>query len=497
MTDLHASVQIGDTSAVDLDAVLRRAADATEAFASQAPSARATQLRAAADALDAAAEELVDLAMAESHLSEARLTGELRRSTFQIRFIAGNVERGDYLQATIDQADADFPLGPKPDLRRVMWPVGPVLVFAASNFPFAFAVPGGDTASALAAGCPVVVKGHPGHPRLSVRVGEIMSDALTAAGAPQGAFAVVLGAETGVAALTDERIAAAAFTGSIRGGRALFDIANSRPTPIPFFGELGSLNPVFATPAAVRARGAQIAEGYVASFTGNAGQLCTKPGILFVPAGHGLADDLVAATRDVAGHQLLNGQIHAGYCGRRTAVLDAPGVQTLWEGTPDGADGPTPTLLATDVATLLAHRQELLEEVFGPLSILVEYTSTREAWDAAEAFEGNLTGTVHAEAEDDDELVDGLLARLQPRVGRILFNGWPTGVAVSPAQQHGGPYPSSTDSRFTSVGAASITRFLRPIAYQNVPEHFLPAPLRAANPWGVPQDVHAPWVPSQ
>lgn len=485
-------VRIEDTTAAELDAVLQRAADATAEIAATAPSARAAQLRAAAAALDAAAPELVALATAESHLSEARLSGELARSTFQIRFFADIAERGDYLQATIDRADDQFPLGPKPDLRRVMWPVGPVLIFAASNFPFAFAVPGGDTASALAAGCPVVVKGHPGHPLLSVRVGEIISEALASAGAPQGAFAVVLGAQTGATALTDERITAAAFTGSVRGGRALFDIANSRPTPIPFFGELGSLNPVFATPAAVTARGSQIAAGYVASFTGNAGQLCTKPGLLFVPAGHRLADELVAATREVAGHLLLNGQISAGYQSRRRTVLDTPGIQILWEGTPDGPDGATPTLVATDVPTLLEHREEILDEVFGPLSILVEYNSTREALDAAEAFEGNLTGTVHAEAHDDEAFVDGLLSRLQPRVGRILFNGWPTGVSVSPAQQHGGPYPSSTDSRFTSVGAASITRFLRPITYQNAPERFLPAPLRDANPWSVPQAVHAP-----
>ena len=487
------AITIHDTTQAELDTVLNGAVHAARVFGAQSPATRARQLRSVADALDAAGDELVSLAIEESRLSSARLTGELARTTFQIRFFADLVEQGAYLQATLDSADPDFPLGPKPDLRRLLVPVGPVLVFAASNFPFAFAVPGGDTASALAAGCPVIVKGHPGHPRLSVRIGQIMADAFSAAGAPDGVFAVILGLDVGITALKDERITGAAFTGSGPGGRALFDIANSRPVPVPFFGELGSLNPVFVTPAAVRARGEAIATGYVGSFSGNAGQLCTKPGVVFLPAGHGLTDILLTATGAVAAQRLLNERLHQGYCGRRAAVTDVAGLTALWQGDAGtDADGATPTLLTTDVPTLLAHRDQILEEVFGPLSIVVEYASTAEAFQGAEAFAGNLTAGVHAEADDDDALIGGLVARLQARAGRVLFNGWPTGVAVSPAMHHGGPYPATTDSRFTSVGSASIDRFLRPVTYQSTPEQFLPEPVRDANPWNVPQTVYTP-----
>lgn len=476
-----------DTSASELDALLSRAHDAAEAFGAQPPAARARQLRAVADALDAASGELVPLAIEESHLSEARLTGELKRTTFQLRLFADVAEDGSYLQATLDAADPDFPLGPKPDLRRVLLPLGPVLVFAASNFPFAFSVAGGDAAAALAAGCPVVLKGHPGHPKLSARTGEIVREALTSAGAPEGAFAVVFGFETGGSALRDERIQAAAFTGSVPAGRALFDIANSRSRPIPFFGELGSLNPSFVTPETARVRGEEVAKGFVTSYSGNAGQLCTKPGLLFLPAGHGLADTLTSASEAVGTQRMLNDRLHEGYRDRRDEVQAVPGVRVLAEG--DVSEGTVPTLLATDVPTLLANRETLLEEVFGPLSIVVEYASDDELRQAAEALEGNLTATLHAEPSET-ELAGSLLSRLRERAGRLLYNGWPTGVAVSPAMQHGGPYPATTDARFTSVGTAAIDRFLRPVAYQNVPQELLPASLRDDNPWNLPRRAH-------
>ncbi|MEB3367662.1 aldehyde dehydrogenase (NADP(+)) [Saccharopolyspora mangrovi] len=488
------ATQIPDTTRAELDAALQRAADAAEPFGEQAPAERARQLRAVADALDAAAGELIPLAISESHLSEGRLTGELKRTTFQLRLFAETIETGEHLQVTFDRADPDFALGPKPDLRRMLLPVGPVLVFAASNFPFAFSVAGGDTAAALAAGCPVVLKGHPGHPELSVRTGEIVAEALRSAGAPEGTFSVVLGFETGTAALRDERIKAAAFTGSVPAGRALFDIANSRPKPIPFFGELGSLNPVFVTPGAVAARGAEIAKGYVTSYSGNAGQLCTKPGLLFLPADHDLEGALAEESAAVSAHRLLNDRLHHGYCGRRAVVTEVPGVRVLAEGAADDSDteqGAVPTLLATDVETLLEHRDSLLEEVFGPLSIVVTYSSEDEARRAAEAFEGNLTATVHAEDSDTD-FVATLLPRLRERAGRVLFNGWPTGVAVSHAMQHGGPYPATTDARFTSVGTAARDRFLRPVTYQNVPPALLPPALQDENPWNIPQKTHTP-----
>jgi NADP-dependent aldehyde dehydrogenase len=478
-----------DTTQADLDAILRRADEAAEAFGGLPPATRARQLIAVADALDAAKEGLVPLAGEETNLSDARLNGELKRTTFQLRLFAETIEEGSYLRATLDGADPDFTLGPKPDLRRVLVPVGPVVVFAASNFPFAFSVAGGDTASALAAGCPVVLKGHPGHPRLSVRTSEIVKDALRSQGAPEGAFALVLGFEAGTAAVRDPRIKAGAFTGSEPAGRALFDLANSRPTPIPFFSEMGSLNPAFVTPSAVHARGEEIAKGFVTSYSGNAGQLCTKPGLLFLPAGHGLEDTLTEQSRAVGVHRMLNDRLHEGYRGRRDEVSSTPGVRVMAEGSV--ADGTVPTLLATDVPTLLEHRETLLAEVFGPLSIVVEYASENELRQVAEAFDGNLTATLHAEPSEN-ELGAYLLRRLRERAGRLLYNGWPTGVAVSPAMQHGGPYPSTTDGRFTSVGTAAIDRFLRPVTYQNVPQELLPESVRDDNPWGIPQEVHNP-----
>ncbi|MBE9373358.1 aldehyde dehydrogenase (NADP(+)) [Saccharopolyspora sp. HNM0983] len=485
---MTATDSIPDTTGAELDAALQRANRAAEEMCAQPPAGRARQLRAAADALDAAAAELVDLARAESNLSEARLTGELARTTFQLRLFAETADSGEFLHVVLDRADPDFPLGPKPDLRRMLLPLGPVLVFAASNFPFAFSVAGGDTAAALAAGCPVLVKAHPGHPALSQRTAEIVGEALRSAGAPEGAFDVVFGFETGSNALQDPRIRAAAFTGSVPAGRALHDIAAARPDPIPFFGELGSLNPVFVTPGAVRARGADIASGYVNSYCGNAGQLCTKPGLLFLPAGHGLGEALVGHARDAAAHPMLNERLHEGFEQRRREATEVPGVQVLVDG---DAAGPSPTLLAASVDTLLEHREALLAEAFGPLSIVVEYDSPQEANRVAEAFAGNLTATVHAE-DDEAGLVGGLVRRLRERAGRVLFNGWPTGVAVSPAMQHGGPYPATTDARFTSVGTASIERFLRPVTYQNAPAGVLPEPLRDDNPWNIPQTVHQP-----
>lgn len=478
---------IPDTGAAELDALLTRAREAAEPFGAQPPSARGRQLRAVADALDGASAELIPLAEEESHLSQARLTGELKRTTFQLRLYAEVAEDGAHLQATLDAADPDFPLGAKPDLRRVLQPLGPVLVFAASNFPFAFSVAGGDTASALAAGCPVVLKAHPGHPKLSARTGELVQEALRSAGAPDGAFTTVFGFETGTTALRDERIAAAAFTGSVPAGRALFDIAHSRPRPIPFFGELGSLNPTFVTPEAVRARGEEIARGFVTSYSGNAGQLCTKPGVVFLPSGHGLQDALTSASEAVGQQRMLNDRLLQGYRDRRDEVRSVPGVRVLAEG--DASEGTLPTLLATDVPTLLANEDALLEEVFGPLSLVVEYASDDELRRAAEAVDGNLTATLHAEPSET-ELAGQLLNRLRERAGRLLYNGWPTGVAVSPAMQHGGPYPATTDARFTSVGTAAIDRFLRPVTYQNVPQELLPQPLRDDNPWNVPRSTH-------
>ncbi|MGW9184933.1 aldehyde dehydrogenase (NADP(+)) [Agromyces sp. NPDC055661] len=475
---------------MDTDRIAAAASRAARPFAETEPRARAAALVAVADALDAAAPELIAIAMRETGLAEARLTGEVRRTSNQLRLFAEVIVDGAYLDARIDDADPGYVIGPRPDVRRVLEPVGPVLNFAASNFPFAFSVAGGDSAAALAAGCPLVVKAHSGHPELSRRTAEVVTAALEAAGMPEGVFQLVEGQDNGVALLRDDRIRAGAFTGSTHVGRLLADIAASRPRPIPFYGELGSVNPVYATAGAV-ATEPELLQGFLGSVAGSAGQLCTKPGFLFVPADAEL-EPVADAASGVPEHRLLNPGIGRAFEDRRAAVLGAAGVTVLAAGAVRVDDAEqrfaTPTVVEVDVDTLREHRDELLEESFGPLSILVRYGDA-DALPALhrELFPGNLTSTVHA---TDDELSDGRLVDLVDALaetsGRVLFGGWPTGVSVTGAMQHGGPFPATTTDA-TSVGTAAITRFLRGVAYQGAPQALLPPPLRDDNPWGVPQ----------
>ena len=472
-----------DTTLPQLDAVLAAADQAAPILRRMSPAQRAGLLRGAADALEGAADELVPIARAESHLPEARLRSEVARTCYQLRLFAEVAVDGEHVQAIIDHADPDWALGPRPDIRRAREPVGPVLVFAASNFPFAFSVAGGDTASALAAGCPVVVKTSPGHPALSLRVAEIVANAVRTAGAPEGTLATITGVEVGRAALVDDRIAAAAFTGSTAGGRALFDLANARPTPIPFYGELGSTNPVFVTRAAVEARGPSIVEGFVGSFTLGVGQFCTKPGVLFLPAGHGLDVELARAAGDAPAAEMLDHRLRARYDERLRAVTTDGAVRRLTVGT-ESDEAVAPSLLTTTAASVLADPGRILEECFGPVSLVVDYEGPAELLALAEAFGGTLTATIHAESSDDD-VVAPLLDILRPRSGRILWNGWPTGVAVGWAMHHGGPYPATTAPLHTSVGATAIDRFLRPVCFQDVPDHLLPPALQDDNPLGI------------
>ncbi|MFI6829202.1 aldehyde dehydrogenase (NADP(+)) [Kribbella sp. NPDC050241] len=472
---------IPDTTPAELEQALAGAAAAAPALGAAEPAVRAGWIRTVADALDAAADELVPIAMRESSLPEARLRGEVARSTGQLRMFAEVLEEGSLLEVIIDTADAQAKPVPRPDLRRVLVPLGPVLVFAASNFPFAFSVCGGDTASALAAGCPVIVKAHPGHPELSARTADVMVAALASAGAPAGSFGLIQGFDVGVTALKDPRITAAGFTGSVPAGKALHEIAVTRPEPIPFYGELGSLNPVFVTQAAIDARGKDIATGYVGSFTLGVGQFCTKPGLLFLPAGHGLQDQLASAVGGVAEAPMLNDRIKDGFGSGLDRLQKVDGIR-VW------ASG-SATLLQTTVPELLARRDEILEECFGPVSIIVEYSGVEELRAAVEAFEGNLTATLHAESSDT-ELAAELLPLLTARAGRVLWNGWPTGVAVSWAQHHGGPFPSTVGSIHTSVGVTAARRFQRPVAYQDTPDAVLPDVLKDANPSGISRRVN-------
>ena len=460
------------TSPEDLETIVRRAAAAAPIWARSSAPDRATWLRAAADALDAAADELVPIADRETRLGETRLRGEVGRTSGQLRLFAAVVEEGSYLELTVDDADASA-APPRPEIRRLLVPVGPVAVFSASNFPFAFSVAGGDTASALAAGSPVIVKAHSGHPELSRRTAAIVADALEAAGAPVGSLSLVEGREAGNALVQHPVIQAAGFTGSLSGGRALYDLATGRPDPIPFYGELGSVNPVVITPAAAASRGEELAQGLVGSFTLGVGQFCTKPGVVFVPAGSGFESLVEALVPDTTGGALLTDRITEAFPSGIDALTADPSVEVLARGTA-ADEGAQPIVLTTDAAAVAERPEVLLEECFGPVSLLVRYSSPEELHAALRAVPGSLTATLHSEPGDE---VDESLALLQSRAGRVLFAGWPTGVAVTWSQQHGGPWPATT-SLHTSVGASAIRRFLRPVAYQSAPSALLPGVLR-------------------
>ena len=439
---------------------------------------RATWLEAIADALDAHRDELVTVADEETALGVDRLRGEVGRTTGQLRLFARAIVEGSYLEVAIDHADASA-TPPRPDLRRMLRPIGPIAVFAASNFPFAFSVAGGDTASALAAGCPVIVKAHPGHARLSALTASIVSAALAEAGAPAGAFALVDGYEAGVELVQSVGVSAVAFTGSVRGGRALHDLAAARSAPIPFFGELGSINPVVVTRAADAARGAELATGLAASFSLGAGQFCTKPGVVFVPRDSTLAASIVAPA---GGQRLLTESIDEGFRAGIDHLLAIEGVTVLSGGEGDGAQ---PTIIGVDATTLAAHAGDVLAEVFGPVTVLVSYGDDSELVESIAHLEGTLTATLHSEASDETTEIVRILTGI---AGRVLFRGWPTGVAVAWAQHHGGPWPATT-SQHTSVGVTALRRFLRPIAYQDAPEFALPLELVEANPLGIPRRV--------
>ncbi|MEU4363221.1 aldehyde dehydrogenase (NADP(+)) [Promicromonospora sp. NPDC023987] len=476
-----------------VDDVARRARETFDGLSRTAPGARAAALRDAAAALADHADELVAIAQSETGLAEARLRGELKRTQVQLRLFAHVVTDGAYLDVRLDEADSDFVLGPRPDLRRTLWPVGPVLNFAASNFPFAFSVAGGDTAAALAAGCPVIVKAHPGHPRLSVRVAELVSAALTEAGLPEFALQLVTSQDAGVALVEHPAVRAAAFTGSQRVGQLLAARAAGRPEPIPFFGELGSVNPVLASAAALRERGSELLDGYVASVSGSAGQLCTKPGFLLVPEGTRYDDAVAAAAARVPEHRLLNPSIADGYERRVAEVLGVDGVRVVHGGgfrrAADGQALVTPTLVAVPLDLLRSAGSVLLDEVFGPFSVIVEYPAEADLGAAvAELFPGNLTLTLHLGDGETGEEQGALVTRLARHAGRVLLGGWPTGVAVTPAMQHGGPWPATTTDG-TSVGTAAIGRFLRGVAFQDAPQELLPPPLRDDNTWDVPRTI--------
>jgi len=464
-----------ESSDDELEAALEQGHEARVALAAMTPRRRREFMHAGADAMLAAADELVPLAQAETSLPEPRLRGELARAAFQFR-LYGDAAATETTPEIDLASDTAGPM-PRPDLRRSTRPMGLVLVFEASNFPFGFGVAGTDTSSALAAGCPVVAKAHSGHPRLAVATHRIVAQALEAAGAPHGVLSLIRGRQAGITALRDRRVRAAAFTGSLAGGRHLFTIASEREDPIPFYGELGSLNPVIVGPAAAAARAAEILGGYLDSFTLGAGQFCTKPGLLFWPEQVPLGSDLTDRTKRVNLHPMLNEDLRQGYLATLNMLRGLDGVQTLAEGADGGA-----TLLQTSASELCVD-PAILTECFGPVSLVVTYASTEDLQRALAEIHGTLTASVHADPEDDG-WCQLLLPLLEERAGRLIWGGWPTGVAISRAQHHGGPFPATTAPLHTSVGTHARDRFLRPITYQSFPERYLPAQLRDRAPDG-------------
>ncbi|MEU7055508.1 aldehyde dehydrogenase (NADP(+)) [Streptomyces sp. NPDC046197] len=479
-----------EATAHEVDAAVRAAHDARGPLADRAT--RSAFLRTAADRLQAAEGWLVEAADAETALGPVRLTGELARTCYQLRAFADIVDEGAFLDVIINHPD-DTATPPVPDLRRYKVPLGVVAVYSASNFPFAFSVAGGDTASALAAGCPVVVKAHPDHPALSELVAKVLRDAAARHGVPAGVVGLVHGFEAGVELIGHPLVAAAGFTGSVRGGRALFDAAAARPVPIPFHGELGSLNPVLVTEAAAAERAEAIGAGLAGSMTMGVGQFCVKPGLVLVPcgaAGDGLLKSLTDAVGETEPGVLLDHRMRDNFVAgvaERAELPDVASPVTPGAGGEHTVGAGFLTVPASRLTEEGAH-DLLLEECFGPVTVVARYEDESEATAVLSRLPGTLTATVQLSAEEAAGAGRGaeLLAELTPLAGRVLVNGWPTGVAVAPAQHHGGPYPATT-STSTSVGGTAIERWLRPVVYQNAPQALLPVELRDDNPLGLPR----------
>lgn len=435
-------------------------------------------LESIANALDQAKADLVPVAMEETNLPEARLTGEVGRTTGQLRLMARAVEDRTYLDITIDHADSSL-TPPRPDLRLKTTSLGVVGVFGASNFPFAFGVAGGDTAAALAAGCAVVIKVNPGHPRVSRMVGEIMIAAAQKAGAPAGLISLVEDFEAGMALVEHPLTAAIAFTGSTHGGRALFDAANRREIPIPFYGELGGLNPVFVTRSMASEKAKETAEGFLGSITMGAGQFCTKPGFLIVDGASQINAELATLVSAAPAQKLLNSNIVKLHDRNRDETAQVPGMKLVAQN-PDGGDTNV-SVYTISGRDFLATGESARREVFGPTAVVVDCADTDELLRVAESFSGTLTSGIHATESDPMDLT-ALISIVERISGRIVWNQWPTGLAVTWAMQHGGPYPASTNPLFTSVGAKALLRFRRPITYQNFPQKYLSPVIRDGAP---------------
>ncbi len=480
-------------TADEVELAVRLAAEAFEVYQRVSGRDRGAFLRLVAAKIEAMASDVIERASLETALPPARLQGETARTCAQLRMFAQVAEEGSWVNARVDRADPERKPAPKPDIRSMLRPLGPVVVFGASNFPLAFSVAGGDTASALAAGNTVIVKAHPAHPGTSELVGRAIQESVRECSLPEGIFSLLFDNGTRVAGelVKHPLVKAGGFTGSRAAGRILMDMAAARPEPIPFYAEMSSTNPVFILPGALRERSEGIAAGLHASFTMGAGQFCTKPGEVFVPEGSdaaAFAQKLQQLVDASGSFHLLTQPIHSSYdaaiAARKTnatAKLVAEGKRS--EGAAaDAGFGVKSFLFETDAASFL--ESGLGAEIFGPTTLLVRHTRRDQVLAIARALEGHLTATIHGTDEDLRQFAD-LIAILENKVGRLVFNGFPTGVEVTHAMVHGGPYPSTSDGRSTSVGSQAIFRFARPVCYQGFPDSALPDALKNGNPLGI------------
>ena len=453
---------------------------------------RAKFLRKVADNIEALGSALIERASLETSLPNARFEGERARTCGQLRMFADLLDEGSWVDARIDHAIPDRKPLPKPDVRSMLKPVGPVAVFCASNFPLAYSVAGGDTASAFAAGCPVIVNGHTAHAGTAELVGIAVLAAVKESGLPEGTFSLLFssGYEVGQALVKHPAVKAVGFTGSLRGGRALMDIAAARPDPIPVYAEMSSVNPTFILPSAIKERGDAIVAGLHASVTGGVGQFCTKPGLVFVP-GDDTSREFKSRFRELISHTapspLLTGGIQKSYTSMSRHRQSE--VEAFTEHLADGLDGfsVNPSVFETTAVEFL-NTPDLNEEIFGPTTLLIRAQEHEELLSIAHSLEGQLTASVHGTEEDLREYAD-LIRILETKVGRLIFNGFSTGVEVCPSMVHGGPYPATSDGRSTAVGTRAIDRFSRLVCYQNFPESALPDELKESNPLGISRMV--------
>ena len=471
----------------EVELAVRLAAESFHVYGRISGRDRAALLRKIAAKIESIAGDVIERAAQETALPPARLQGETARTCGQLRLFAQVAEEGSWVNARIDRADVQRKPAPKPDIRSMLRPLGPVVVFGASNFPLAFSVAGGDTASALAGGNTVIVKAHAAHPGTSELVGRAVQESVRECGLPEGVFSLLFGSGTqiGTALMKHPLVKAGGFTGSRVAGRTLMDVAASRPEPIPFYAEMSSTNPVFILPGALRERSENIAAGLHTSFTMGAGQFCTKPGMVFMPQGansDSFADKLRELVEASAPFHLLTKAIHSSYDSAIAARKTDAAVKLVAEGPQAAADvgfAVSSAVFETDAASFLGS--DLDAEIFGPATLLVRHSSREHVLEIARSLEGHLTATIHGTERDLHEFAD-LVAILERKVGRLIFNGFPTGVEVTHAMVHGGPYPSTSDGRSTSVGSQAIFRFTRLVCYQGFPDSALPDELKDGNP---------------